>query len=149
MKRIFILISLLFLLTNTTHSQYKKFGLGIILGEPTGLNAKLKTSFYNSFNFAAAWSFKEDEHLLLQTDYVWYNFDLIKVESGKLPLYFGVGGRIIFFREPLVGVRVPVGLNYQFENAPIDIFAELVPVLDVLPSTKFNFAGGLGVRFWF
>lgn len=149
MKKRYLIIVFSIILTSSAYSQYKGFGLGIIFGEPTGISAKLWSGSNNSFNFAAAWSFKEDGHLLLQADYVWHNFDLIAVKSGRLPLYFGIGGRTIFADDPLLGVRVPVGLNYQFETAPVDLFFELVPILDLIPSTNFDFGGGLGVRFWF
>ena len=133
----------------STNAQDKNFGLGIILGEPTGVSAKLWTSSENAFDFAAAWSFKGNGHLLLQADYVWHIFRLIPVSSGKLPFYVGVGGRVVLAEDPLIGVRVPLGLDYMFSNAPVDIFVELVPILDLTPSTDFDFGGGIGARYWF
>jgi hypothetical protein len=131
------------------NAQDKNFGLGIILGEPTGVSAKLWTSGDNAFDFGAAWSFKGDGHLLLQADYVWHIFRLIPVSSGKLPFYVGVGGRVVLADDPLIGVRVPLGLDYMFSNAPVDIFVELVPILDLAPETDFDFGGGIGARYWF
>ena len=149
MKKFILIAAVFIILTNLTLSQSRGFGLGIVLGEPTGLSAKLWTGSSNAFDFAAAWSFKGDGQLLLQADYVWHSFDLIRVSSGRLPLYYGIGGRIIFADDPLLGIRIPLGLNYQFASAPIDIFAEIVPILDLIPSTDFDLGGGLGVRFWF
>lgn len=149
MKKIILISATFILLTNFTYSQSRGFGLGIVLGEPTGLSAKLWTTSSNAFDFAAAWSFKGDGHLLLQADYVWHSFDLIRVSSGRLPLYYGIGGRVILADDPLLGIRIPLGLNYQFDSAPIDIFAEIVPILDLVPSTDFDLGGGIGVRFWF
>jgi hypothetical protein len=149
MKNIILLIAALVLITNFTYSQSKGFGLGIVLGEPTGLSAKLWTGSSNALDFAAAWSFKGDGHMLLQADYVWHSFNLINVSSGRLPLYYGIGGRVILSDDPLLGVRIPIGLNYLFDSAPIDIFAEIVPILDLMPSTDFDLGGGIGVRFWF
>jgi len=128
---------------SSTYAQ-KSFGLGIILGEPTGLSAKLWTGSTNAFDFAAAWSFKGDGDLLLQADYVWHSS-----LTGELALYYGIGGRVIFQNDSRVGARIPIGLDYQFSSAPIDIFIELVPILDLIPSTNFNLGGGIGVRFWF
>jgi hypothetical protein len=148
MKKIVFIISLSLLLISSSYSQYGRLGLGIVFGEPVGISAKLKTGFYNAFDFAVAWSVKEDRHMLLQADYVWHNFNLTNVESGRLPLYYGLGVRAVFSNDPQFGVRVPIGLNYQFTTAPVDIFAELVPILDLIPSTGFNFGAGLGARFW-
>lgn len=149
MKKIIFVIIVTMIIAGNIYSQDRGFGLGIVVGEPTGLSAKLWTGRTNAFDFGAAWSFKGDGHLLVQADYVWHNYDLIHVESGRLPLYFGIGGRAIFADDPFVGARIPVGLDYQFANAPIDIFFEIVPILDLVPSTNFNLGGGLGVRFWF
>ena len=141
-----ILVILIVISLSSTFAQHN-FGIGIILGEPTGLSAKLYTGSSNAFDFAAAWSFKGDGHLLLQADYVWHS-SLTRASSGELMLYYGIGGRVIFQDDPRFGARIPVGLDYQFTTAPIDIFLELVPILDLAPSTNFNLGGGIGVRFW-
>ena len=142
-----ILVILVVISLSTTYAQ-KSFGLGIILGEPTGLSAKLWASSANAFDFGAAWSFKGSGHMLLQADYVWHS-GLSKTSSGKFALYYGIGGRIIFSNDPTVGARIPIGLDYIFSSTPIDIFAEVVPILDLIPSTDFEVNGGIGIRFWF
>jgi len=148
-KNLSLILFIVILLQLNTPAQNKRFGLGIILGEPTGLSAKLWTTSENAFDFAAAWSFKGDGHLLLQADYVWHMFDLIRVSPGKLPFYVGIGGRVILRDDPDVGVRVPFGLDYIFADAPVDIFFELAPILDLAPETDFDLGGGIGARFWF
>lgn len=148
MKSFFqILVILVVISLNSIYAQ-KSFGIGIILGEPTGLSAKLWTGSSNAFDFAAAWSFKGSGNLLLQADYVWHS-GLSKTSSGNFLVYYGIGGRVIFSNDPDVGVRIPVGLDYIFSSAPIDIFLEVVPVMDFIPSTNFNLNGGVGIRFWF
>jgi hypothetical protein len=161
MKKYFMLIMVLgfmIVLIKPTSAQDKGFGLGIILGEPTGLSAKAWTSKYNAFDFAIAWSFNKYHHdndyqndgsVLLQADYIWHFFNAISVSSGKLPLYVGIGGRVVLADDPSFGVRIPFGLNYLFADAPIDVFLELVPILDLSPSTDFGIGGGIGIRYWF
>lgn len=146
-NKLHILIILILLSFSTIYAQ-NRFGMGIILGEPTGLSAKLWTGSINAIDFGAAWSFKDDGHLLLQGDYVWHSY-VDQTSTGKAAFYYGIGGRIIFSDDPLIGARVPLGLDYRFNEAPIDIFAEIVPILDLAPSTNFNLGGGIGVRFWF
>jgi hypothetical protein len=143
-----MLLGMIIILAKPIAAQDRGFGMGIILGEPTGLSAKLWTSSDNAFDFAAAWSFKGDGSLLLQADYVWH-FNLIPVSSGKLPLYVGIGGRVVLADDPQFGIRIPIGLDYLFAAAPIDVFVELVPILDLSPSTDFGFGGGIGIRYWF
>ena len=142
-------LGLMMILAKPAAAQDHGFGMGLILGEPTGLSAKLWTSSDNAFDFAAAWSFKGDGNLLLQADYVWHFFELMPVPSGKLPLYIGIGGRVVLADDPSFGIRIPIGIDYMFADAPIDVFLELVPILDLSPETDFGVGGGLGIRYWF
>lgn len=129
-----------------------KFGLGIMVGEPTGISGKFWLSGRSAIDGAVAWSFTDNEAFHLHGDYILHNFSLIKVERGSLPFYFGIGGRIKFQdapRDDIFGVRIPLGLAYLFETAPLDVFIELVPMLDLAPDTDFDIAGSLGVRYFF
>jgi len=145
--RLQILLIFLGLSFCTSYAQ-KSFGLGIILGEPTGLSAKLWTGSSNAFDFGAAWSFEGSGNFLFLADYVWHS-SLTRASSGGLALYYGIGGRVVFANDPNIGVRIPIGLDYIFSSAPIDIFLEVVPSMDLTPSTDFDLNGGLGIRFWF
>ncbi len=153
-----MVLGLMMIFVKPITAQDHGFGLGIILGEPTGLSAKAWTSSDNAFDFAIAWSFHNYHHdndnhndgdFLLQADYVWHFFNAISVSSGKLPIYVGIGGRVVLADNPSFGVRIPVGIDYLFADAPIDIFLELVPIMDLAPETDFGIGGGIGIRYWF
>ena len=144
-----MVLGLMMIFAKPVTAQDHGFGMGLILGEPTGLSAKLWTSGDNAFDFAAAWSFKGDGHLLLQADYVWHFFNLMPVSPGKLPLYIGIGGRVVLADDPSFGIRIPIGIDYLFADAPIDVFLELVPILDLSPETDIGVGGGIGIRYWF
>jgi len=51
--------------------------------------------------------------------------------------------------DDVLGVRIPVGLAYEFANHPFDIFVEIVPILDITPDTDFDFEGAIGARYYF
>lgn len=129
-------------------------GVGLILGEPVGADVKYWVSDEMAVDGAVGWSDYDHSDLYVQGDVLWHKFDLINFSpgNGKLPVYFGVGG---LFRDRThgrsndVGVRVPVGVAYIFDNLPIDIFAEIGPALDVAPDIHGEITGGIGVRFWF
>ncbi len=125
------------------------FGLGIVVGEPTGISGKLWISERSAFDAGAAWSFSDEAALTLQVDYLLHNFDLIDVETGQLPVYFGVGGRVKFESESRAGVRIPFGLAYIFDGMPLDAFFEIAPILDLVPDTEFNVNAAIGIRFFF
>jgi hypothetical protein len=135
-----------------------RFGLGLILGEPTGLSVKYWLDEENAIDGAAAWSFSDNDSFQLHGDYLWHNYNLVNSDefSGKLPVYYGVGARLKFKDdnghhddEAAFGIRVPFGISYLFENAPFDLFAELVPILDLTPDTDLELSAAIGVRFYF
>lgn len=148
MKKL-ILISIVALFSVGLFAQGSGFGLGAIFGEPTGLSAKMWTGEKTAIDGALAWSFSGFGFLHVHADFLIHNYDLISVSEGKLPLYFGLGAFVNFASDLGLGVRVPLGLAYQFEGAPLDIFAEITPGLSLLPGTDFYFGGGIGVRYFF
>ena len=128
-----------------------KFGAGLILGEPTGASLKYWLNNTMAVDGAIGWSFYHETDLHLHSDVIWHKFDLIPVPQGRLPVYFGVGARwkIRDNGSDNVGIRLPVGLSYIFDNAPVDVFFEVAPVIDFTPSTRGSFTAGIGARFWF
>jgi len=148
MKRLILVLSVI-LFSLGLFAQNSGFGLGAVFGEPTGLSAKLWTSDKTAIDGAAAWSFSGSGYFHLHADFLIHNFDLISVSEGKLPLYFGLGAFMDFASELGLGIRIPLGLAYHFESAPLDVFAEIAPGLSLLPGTDFYFGGGIGIRFYF
>jgi len=148
-KSIFIIIGFLVLFSGLNYSQSKKIGAGIIVGEPTGLSFKYWLTEKTAFDAGLAWSFVDENAFQIQADYLIHNFNLIKIEKGKLPFYFGIGGRLKFSTDVIFGVRVPLGLAYIFSDEPIDIFLEIVPILDLLPQTDFTISAAIGGRYFF
>ena len=125
------------------------WGIGVILGEPTGISLKFWNGRTTAIDAAAAWSFKGEEKLHLHMDWLFHNFKLLKVQRGKLPLYLGIGGRVKFEEETRVGVRIPVGVCFIPRDIPIDVFLEIVPILDLAPETHFDMNASIGIRYFF
>ena len=133
------------------------FGVGLILGEPTGLSSKLwlDAERKTAVDMAAAWSLSGDNDFHFHGDYLFHQYswlhDALNIQHGKLPVYFGLGGRVRVRenRDDDVGIRIPIGVSYIFDQMPVDVFAEIVPVVDIAPDTDGDLAGGVGVRFYF
>ena len=141
------ILMLVFIITfGTTYGQ-GKFGLGIILGEPTGISAKVWMSGATAIDGAVAWSFANESAFHIHADFLIHNFDVF---SKVVPLYYGIGGRIKFWdNETRLGVRIPVGVAYDIPSTQIDLFLEIVPLLNLNPSTSFTLNGAIGGRFYF
>ncbi len=149
-------VVLLALVAAAAVAEPSGFGLGIIIGEPTGLSAKAWLSGNTAVDAAAAWSVWGGDHqaVHVHADFLVHSFELLNVDPGDLPLYYGVGGRIKLAghendQEMRIGVRVPLGISYLFDSAPVDIFFEIVPLLDIVPSTTFGWNAGIGARYYF
>jgi len=129
-----------------------KLGVGLTLGEPIGASAKYFFNETFAVDGAVGWSARDHTDLYVHGDALWHKFDLIPVSRGSMPVYLGVGG-LVRFRDSNhdneVGVRLPIGVSYMFENKPIDVFAEIAPAIDVAPSVRADITGGVGIRFWF
>ncbi|MBE0711520.1 MAG: hypothetical protein MUQ25_04335 [Candidatus Aminicenantes bacterium] len=149
MKKAALLLIILGCLAGLSFGQNGKIGLGIVLGEPTGLSAKMWTGKTTAFDAGAAWSFVSGGFFQIHGDLLFHNFDLFQVDSGKMALYYGFGGRVKFADQTIVSVRVPIGISYQFEKTAIELFLEVVPMLDLVPATEVGVGGGAGFRYYF
>jgi len=141
------ILMLVFIITfGTTYGQ-GKFGLGIILGEPTGISAKLWITGTTAIDGAVAWSFANESAFHIHADFLIHNFGVF---DKVVILYYGIGGRIKFRKdETRLGVRIPVGVTYDIPSTSIDLFLEIVPLLNLNPSTSFTLNGAIGGRFHF
>ena len=138
----------------------RKFGLGVIIGEPTGLSAKYWTSSTTALDFALGWGFVDENNgngngdgsnwIHFHMDYLWHSFEAIS-STERFPLYYGIGGRVNT-REgdnTSFAIRGVIGLAWMPHDAPVDIFIELAPSLRLTESTGFAIDGGLGARYYF
>jgi hypothetical protein len=164
MKHISIAIMTFCLLfvVQETFAQQRPFGLGIIIGEPTGVSAKLWTSSDNALDFGLGWSYGGDRigrydgyydggsRVHFHMDYLWHSFDAIR-STERFPLYYGIGGRINSGAgySSSFAVRGVFGIAWMPRETPIDVFLELVPSLQLSPSSGFGLDAGLGARYFF
>lgn len=146
-------VALLITFSGARAAEEGDAGLGIILGEPTGLTGKLWLGTDSAVSGAVAWSFADNTRLHVHADWLRHNWVVLKrafdVQQGELPLYYGIGSRLRFDDDARVGVRFVIGVDYIFEQAPFDIFFEIAPVMDIIPETSLNGNAALGARIWF
>jgi len=149
----------------------KTFGLGLELGEPTGLNGKYFFSDKAAFDFGVGWIYRHYYYgngLHIYGDFLYHPVSLASSEAFELPLYIGVGLRFWDFDYcdmndcnydgSALGIRIPFGISFDFNTAPLDIFIQLVPVIDFLygnyydryrDRNHFGIDLSVGIRFWF
>jgi hypothetical protein len=134
----------------SARAQEGGFGLGVIVGEPTGISMKGWMTGSSAIDAGIAWSFSHETTFHIHVDYLLHSFKVIS-EDGRLPLYYGIGGRIKTggSQKDRVGVRGVIGVAYFFSDAPLDAFIEVAPILDLSPEVDVQFNGGIGIRYFF
>jgi hypothetical protein len=157
-----ILTLCLFFAVQSSAARDHDFGLGFMVGEPTGISAKLWTSSVNAFDFGLGWSIGGDRigsykgyynggsRVHFHMDYLWHSFEAIH-SSERFPLYYGIGGRINSGAgyDASAAVRGVFGIAWLPHNTPIDVFLELVPSLQLTSSTGFGMDAAIGARYFF
>ena len=120
------------------------FGIGIILGEPTGISAKLYLQDDQAIQAGLGFAFIGDG-IHLHVDYVFHPWILQTRDSFVLPVYIGPGVRLINREKGrdnnafAIGVRGVVGLLFDFKNVPLDAFVEVAGLIEI------EFDDGLGL----
>jgi len=149
----------------------KTFGLGLELGEPSGLTGKYFVSDSVALDFGLGWIYRHyyyGDGLHLYADLLAHPVSLVSAPAFELPLYIGGGlrfwdfaycdNRICDYRGSAVGIRIPVGIAFDFNTVPLDIFLQLVPVIDFVRGdyydryrdrTHVGIDLSVGVRYWF
>jgi len=154
-------------------SANKTFGLGLELGQPAGLTGKYFLSDSNALDFGVGYIYNSywygDDGLHLYLDYLWHPASLVSAHAFELPFFIGVGGRFWDFDYCVgprdcgyggsaFGVRVPLGIAFDFNEVPLDIALNIVPVLDFVTGsyydrygdrTHFGIDVSIAIRYWF
>ena len=125
-------------------------GLGIILGQPTGLVGK----FWLDRNAAidVGLDYLSDDYLSVYIDYLFHwtgSFSRSSSDLKALSPYLGIGGVLHSGGTQVFGIRIPLGLEWIFARPKIGIFAEIAPGVGVIPGTFGFVQGGIGARYYF
>lgn len=124
-----------------------KTGLGVMIGEPTGITLKSWTSQNTAFDVGLAWSLSGNDDIYVHADHQWHK--PLEVEKGNLSFFYGIGARAIFSNDTFLGARIPLGLSYLAPEAPLEFYLEVAPVINLIPDTDGDADGGIGVRYYF
>jgi hypothetical protein len=155
MKRKLILLALatLFVLAPLT-AQAKEMvsGLGVIMGDTTGVSFKCYVNRHIAFDMAAglASGYAVFPGISTHGDLVWTD-EMVKVPEGALLFYFGGGAFWAqdSFANAETGVRALTGAEYFFHKSRWAAFAELSPTVIMMHDAGFSLHGAVGARYYF
>jgi len=131
-------------------------GVGIILGEPSGLSAKYWFNPAHAVDLHLSFDFSDDAFAVVSNYLLHFNVFQLDSQSIDLPVYVGGGGKFSWRDSQRqnddqisLGARIPAGLSLILLQAPLEFFAEVALGFKILPSTSGDIDGGLGVRYYF
>lgn len=130
-------------------------GLGILLGEPAGISGAYRWHDHLAVQGSVGWSFGQRRMHLGADGIITVTEIAADQEMGlHYPVYIGLGTRVrmggpqnpAYEERSGLGVRFPLGVAIVPDDLPIEVFFEVAPMMQIIPSTRGGFDGGLGVR---
>jgi hypothetical protein len=147
---------ILLLAANSFATEREMFGTGVFAGDTDGITGKYKLNNSHASGVSFGLEPTGGNAYQIYGDYLFFKYDFIKVPEAKQPLYFGAGAQNITDSVDdgkntgdIFSLRFPVGNEDLFWKSSLDAFLELVPVLSSTPDMKFQFGGGIGIKFLF
>ncbi|OFZ18435.1 MAG: hypothetical protein A2Z20_04445 [Bdellovibrionales bacterium RBG_16_40_8] len=156
MKNFIIIIILINICTFSIGYAANNTGIGIVIGDPTGLSFKHNISARNSIDAALSWS--DSIPILLHGDYLWNRTKLFTLDNTPIDSFFGIGARLRDHEKKKnaedndgwqLGARMPGGIRYLFNDPRVEVFTELALIMNLIPSITVDFDFGIGARFFF
>jgi len=126
------------------------FGIGVVLGEPTGISGKYWLDEHTAVDGAFGYSF--GDRFRLSMDYLVHTNAF---ESPEFPFYYGIGGAMAGGRGYIaksrsgdfaLGARGVIGVSYLFKRAPLDAFLEIAPIIFIAPPFGLSMDFCFGIR---
>jgi hypothetical protein len=146
LKKILLSFVMFFGLLSLPEKAKSEIGIGIMLGDPTGISGKYWLSEKSAVSLGISWSVIKERLTLLGS----YNKEIeikTEIKEGKFFFYPGVG---LFVNIPSsFGIYIPLGLDFNFKKYPINVFFEIDPGIKILPETTFSIFGYIGARYVF
>lgn len=162
----FLLAGLLW--TAPAAAQSEGIGIGASIGVTNGIGVANGAGAANPVGLAGK-GWLSDRHALasmtsffigsdtqrsywvIQGDYLFHNFNELEVDEGYLAVYLGAGGQftVVEGTNNQFALRGPVGVDYMLGSAPVDLFVEVAPTLNVTDPTSLRFDGAIGFRYFF
>jgi hypothetical protein len=128
------------------------FGIGLIIGEPTGISARLYLSDTTAVQAALGSAFIGGG-LQIHADYVWHPWILEQREGFALVAYAGPGARLIYYDQGrdgsgfvAIGARGVGGIVFDFTEVPLDVFVEVAGVVEMRLGEGEDRGVGLGIN---
>lgn len=148
-----LLVLALTVISQNVYAQNDGIGLGVMINSPTGISYKVWLNDYMAIAGGLTFSVGDDaSSFYMHSDFLMHGDDegSLNLESGLMRLYYGAGVQVAYYElteDTDLGIRFPLGTNYQFEDAPADVFLEVAPTI-LFDDFYFGLDGAIGFRYY-
>jgi hypothetical protein len=157
---IWVVLVVAALLGTTARPARAEVGVGLFVGQPTGLDVKLDLQRKTALDFVIGWNDFDDDrgrdgyaHLTFLV-----NLANVRGRSVLVPFRLGVGGAVFddnrdFGDDINIAVRAPFEVGIRFRRTPLEIYGELALVVVLIDENDnhddIDADGGIGLRVYF
>lgn len=145
--RLVVLLALLW--SAPARADHGAFGVGLIVGQPTGVTGAYALSDHTALDGAIGLGWIDDRDFYFHLEFDYYLPTLVRGGSVDLNAYLGIGGFFFAHDDPGIGARAPFGLSLDFNTVPLEIFLELALLMPLVPDLDLDVRGALGFRYYF
>lgn len=124
--------------------------MGVILGNPTSLSLKYWTGQLTAIDASIGYRYGSSNDIYLNTDFLFHLWAIQK-DEGLIRFYFGAGAGLGFISDLSLSIRAPGGAALFLDQHPLELFAEIVPTLQLIGvgNTRFRMEAYIGARWYF
>ncbi len=121
-------------------------GVGVMVGDPTGITAKYRFDATNAMDLGIGL-----DDFSIHADYLWHDWNLFpQSPQTRLAAYYGFGAGLEDRKhDSILMARALGGVSLFFTSQPFELFAELVPVLKLTGDSGLDLDAAIGVRYYF
>jgi hypothetical protein len=143
-------------------SYAKTWGLGAVIGAPTGLSANYFLSETRTVHTTLAYDFGGNDRLQIASHYQW-RMNNLQFENIKLGWFYGAGARLAFHDDDNhndkhdhdddgdvdFGPSGTIGIFHEFEKVPLEVFLKGNLTVNLISDTDVDADVMLGLHYNF
>jgi len=121
-------------------------GVGLMVGDPTGITAKFRFNTVNAMDLGIGL-----DDFSIHADYLWHDWNLFpQSPQTRLAAYYGFGAGLKDRKhDSILMARALGGVSLFFTSQPVELFIELAPLLKLTGGGGLDLDAAIGARYYF
>ena len=149
-------ITLTPLVSSARGVENKKFGVGVNVGEPFGVNSRYFFTDQFVGDLTVGFGYVGERSFVVQPTGLFYLRHILTLDDDNFSLvpYFGLGFKTGVdtwtpSNQFIAAMRVPLGVAFVVKEVVFEITGEYATGFRFNPNAGYDYTGGIGLRFYF